>query len=55
MLPTVFWPERVIILFILLLVFGPARVAGIGATPGRTVREVGRVPKGRPDDAGGAP
>ncbi len=39
MLPNVGWPELIVILVVALLVFGPHRLAEVGAALGRAVRE----------------
>jgi len=38
-MPNIGWPELVVILIIALLLFGPQRLAGIGAAAGRAIRE----------------
>ncbi|HLE77473.1 MAG TPA: twin-arginine translocase TatA/TatE family subunit [bacterium] len=38
-MPNIGWPELVVILIIALLLFGPQRLAGIGAAMGRAIRE----------------
>lgn len=38
-MPNVGWPELIVILIIALLLFGPQRLAGIGAAMGRAIRE----------------
>jgi sec-independent protein translocase protein TatA len=39
MLPNVGWPELLVILLVALLIFGPQRLAGVGAAMGKTIRE----------------
>jgi TatA/E family protein of Tat protein translocase len=39
MLPDVGWPELIVILIVALLVFGPERLAGVGAAVGKAIRE----------------
>ncbi|MDQ7828370.1 MAG: twin-arginine translocase TatA/TatE family subunit [Armatimonadota bacterium] len=39
MLPNVGWMELTVILLVLLLVFGPQRLTGLGASLGRALRE----------------
>jgi sec-independent protein translocase protein TatA len=39
MLPNVGWPELIVILTIALLIFGPQRLAGLGETLGKTIKE----------------
>ncbi len=43
MLPNVGFPEMILILAIALLVFGPQRMAGMGAALGRAIREFRRA------------
>lgn len=43
MLPNVGWPELLVILLIALLVFGPQRLAGVGAAMGKTIKEFRRA------------
>lgn len=38
-MPSIGWPELVIILTVALLLFGPQRLAGIGGALGRAIRE----------------
>ncbi len=38
-MPNIGWPELMVILIIALLIFGPQRLAGIGAAAGRAIRE----------------
>ncbi|HXF81218.1 MAG TPA: twin-arginine translocase TatA/TatE family subunit [bacterium] len=38
-MPNIGWPELMVILIIALLIFGPARLAGIGGALGRAIRE----------------
>ncbi|HEV8353405.1 MAG TPA: twin-arginine translocase TatA/TatE family subunit [bacterium] len=38
-MPNIGWPELIVILIIALLLFGPQRLAGIGAAAGRAIRE----------------
>jgi len=38
-MPNLGWQELIIILVIALLIFGPARLAGIGGALGRAIRE----------------
>lgn len=38
-MPNVGWPELMVILIIALLLFGPQRLAGIGAAMGKAIRE----------------
>lgn len=38
-MPNIGWPELIVILIIALLLFGPQRLAGIGAAMGRAIRE----------------
>lgn len=38
-MPNIGWPELMVILVIALLIFGPARLAGIGGALGRAIRE----------------
>jgi sec-independent protein translocase protein TatA len=42
MMPNVGWPELMLILGIALLLFGPQRLAGIGAALGKAMREFRR-------------
>ena len=42
MLPNVGWPELILLFAIALLLFGPQRLAGIGSTLGKTIREFRR-------------
>ena len=37
MLPNVGWPELLVILLVALLIFGPQRLAGVGAAMGKTI------------------
>lgn len=39
MLPNVGWPELILVFVIALLVFGPQRLAGVGAALGKAIRE----------------
>ncbi len=39
MLPNVGWPELILVFVIALLVFGPQRLAGMGAALGKAIRE----------------
>lgn len=38
-MPSVGWPELIIILVVALLLFGPQRMAGIGGALGRAIRD----------------
>ncbi len=38
-MPNIGWPELIVILIIALLLFGPQRLAGIGAAAGKAIRE----------------
>ncbi len=38
-MPSVGWPELIIILILALLIFGPQRLAGVGGALGRAIRE----------------
>jgi sec-independent protein translocase protein TatA len=38
-MPSIGWPELVIILAVAMLLFGPQRLAGIGGALGRAIRE----------------
>jgi sec-independent protein translocase protein TatA len=38
-MPSVGWPELVIILVVAMLLFGPQRLVGIGGALGRAIRE----------------
>ncbi len=40
-MPSIGWPELIIILIVALIVFGPQRVAGIGGALGHAIREFG--------------
>lgn len=59
MLPNVGWPELMVILIVALLIFGPQRLAGVGAALGQAIKEFrqamrdaeeGREQQGRPSD-----
>lgn len=38
-MPNIGWPELVVILVLALIIFGPARLAGVGGALGRAIRE----------------
>jgi sec-independent protein translocase protein TatA len=42
MLPNVGWPELLLVFAIVLLLFGPQRLAGVGAALGKAMREFRR-------------
>ncbi len=50
MLPNVGVPELIVILFVALLVFGPDRLAGVGAALGKTIREFRRAMQDTEDE-----
>lgn len=53
MLPNVGWPELTVIAIIALLIFGPQRLAGVGAALGKAIKEfrnaMGDADDGHPD------
>jgi sec-independent protein translocase protein TatA len=48
-MPDIGIPELLIILVIVLLLFGPGRLAGVGSAVGQSIREFGQGLKGQPE------
>ncbi len=51
-MPEIGIPELLIILAIVLILFGPGRLAGVGSALGQTIREFSRSLSGEPLEAG---
>jgi len=51
-LPTIGFPELLLILGVVLLIFGPSRLAGLGGALGQTIRDFQRALKGLEDKVG---
>jgi len=51
-LPTIGFPELLLILGVVLLIFGPSRLAGLGGALGQTIRDFQRALKGLEDEVG---
>ncbi len=49
-MPNVGWPELIIILVVALLIFGPQRLAGIGTSLGRAIRDFRKEVRDVEDD-----
>jgi sec-independent protein translocase protein TatA len=49
-MPSVGWPELIIILVVALLLFGPQRMAGIGGALGRAIRDFRHAVRETDDD-----
>ena len=54
-MPEIGIPELLIILVIVLILFGPGRLAGAGTALGQTIREFSRSLNGQPSETGEAP
>ena len=48
-MPDIGIPELLIILVIVLILFGPGRLAGVGSALGQSIREFGQGLHGRPE------
>ncbi len=51
-LPNIGLPELLLILGVVLLIFGPRRLAGLGGALGQTIRDFQRALKGLEDEVG---
>jgi sec-independent protein translocase protein TatA len=51
-LPNIGFPELLLILGVVLLIFGPSRLAGLGGALGQTIRDFQRALKGLDDEVG---
>ena len=51
-LPSIGLPELILILGVVLLIFGPRRLAGLGGALGQTIRDFQRALKGLEDEVG---